>query len=338
MFAGSRRHGYRARAVPPTFSPKFGALIDTRLRVVTWNLWGRGGPWEARLAGSPPRSSRRVRTWSRSRRCGQRSGGRNQAAVLAEALGFHHVWASRFAIDGVAVGNAILSRWPIVESEIRPLPARPELEELRNVVRASVDGPRGRLAIYTTHLNWRFDQSDVRQEQVRYVARFIAESRDGRVPADPHRRLQRRAGFGRGPHAHRPHGPGDARPRVSRRLGGRGRRRSRASRGRMPTRGRGRTSSPIAASTTSSRLARKGRRGPRDGVPADRAGDRRGVSVRSPRSARGAALLTRSGQKVPSTDPTGLRVRGPGCVRAASSARYRPWRSARCFSTFSSVR
>jgi endonuclease/exonuclease/phosphatase family metal-dependent hydrolase len=28
---------------------KFGPLLDTRLRVVTWNLWGRGGPFEARL-------------------------------------------------------------------------------------------------------------------------------------------------------------------------------------------------------------------------------------------------------------------------------------------------
>jgi endonuclease/exonuclease/phosphatase family metal-dependent hydrolase len=172
--------------VPPTIHPhvhpKFGALIDTRLRVVTWNLWGRGGPWEARLAGitstlvaARPDVVALQEVWAEER-------GRNQAAVLAEALGFQHVWASRFAIDGVAVGNAILSRWPIVESEIRPLPARPELEELRNVVRASVDGPRGRLAIYTTHLNWRFDQSDVRQEQVRYVARFIAESREAGCP------------------------------------------------------------------------------------------------------------------------------------------------------------
>ena len=41
----------------------------------------------------------------------------------------------------------------------------------------TVDGPRGRLRIYDTHLNWRFDQSDVRQEQVRFVAGFIAEGR-----------------------------------------------------------------------------------------------------------------------------------------------------------------
>jgi len=163
--------------------PKFGPLIETRLRVVTWNLWGRGGPWRDRLegitstlVGAQPDVVALQEVWAEE-------DGRNQADLLAAALGFDRIWASRYAIDGVAVGNAILSRWPIAESEVRPLPAPPELEELRNVIRAAVDGPRGRLAVYTTHLNWRFDQSDVRQEQVRFVARFIAESRrDGCPP------------------------------------------------------------------------------------------------------------------------------------------------------------
>lgn len=162
--------------------PKFGRLLETRLRIVTWNLWGRGGPWNERLAGitatlvaAQPDVVALQEVWAEE-------GGRNQADVLAAALGFDRVWASRYAIDGIAVGNAILSRWPIAESEIRPLPAPPELDELRNVIRVAVDGPRGRLAIYTTHLNWRFDQSAVRQEQVRFVASFIAGSHEDGCP------------------------------------------------------------------------------------------------------------------------------------------------------------
>src|SRR5262249_46179971 len=101
---------------------KFGPLIETRLRVVTWNLWGRGRPWEGRLARL--RSSRVAlardvvalkEVWE--------DGSRNQAAVIAADLGFHHVFASRYAIDGVAIGNAVLSRWPIKRHEVRPLPA-----------------------------------------------------------------------------------------------------------------------------------------------------------------------------------------------------------------------
>src|SRR5262245_5753097 len=154
---------------------KFGPLIETRLRVVTWNLWGRGSPWEARL--DPIRSTLVAlapdvvalqEVWE--------DGSRNQAAVIAADLGFHHVFASRYAIDGVAIGNAVLSRWPIKRHEVRPLPAPVELEELRNIIRAEIDGPRGPLELFTTHLNWRFDQSDVRQEQVRTLARFVSES------------------------------------------------------------------------------------------------------------------------------------------------------------------
>ncbi|HJW70416.1 MAG TPA: endonuclease/exonuclease/phosphatase family protein [Candidatus Binatia bacterium] len=109
----------------PQVHPKFGPLIETRLRVITWNLWGRGGPWRERLAGITstlvavqPDVVALQEVWAEE-------SGRNQADVLATALGFEHVWASRYAIDGVAVGNAVLSRWPIEKSEVRSLPAPP---------------------------------------------------------------------------------------------------------------------------------------------------------------------------------------------------------------------
>src|SRR5262249_30311957 len=105
----------------------------------------------------------------------EEEGGRNQAAHLAAPLGFAHAYGRRYAIDGIAIGNAILSRWPIRDIEVRVLPAPAELDELRNIVRAEVDGPGGRLGVYTTHLNWRFDQSEVRQAQVRAIAQFIDE-------------------------------------------------------------------------------------------------------------------------------------------------------------------
>ena len=31
------------------YDPGFGPLVQTRVRIATWNLWGRYGPWEARL-------------------------------------------------------------------------------------------------------------------------------------------------------------------------------------------------------------------------------------------------------------------------------------------------
>ena len=43
-------------------------------------------------------------------------------------------------------------------------------------LRADVDGPRGPLEVFVTHLNFRLDQSHVRQEQVRAICEFVAET------------------------------------------------------------------------------------------------------------------------------------------------------------------
>lgn len=148
--------------------------------MLTWNLWWRFGPWEKRQPAIAE-TLRRVdadvvalqEVWA--------AGEEEQAAALAEPLGFHHFYAARADNDGVRFGNAILSRWPIVHTEWRPLPAG-EVEEHRLVLRADIEGPRGVVQVFCTHLNWRFDHSDVRQAQVREVCQFIADARPRDYP------------------------------------------------------------------------------------------------------------------------------------------------------------
>jgi endonuclease/exonuclease/phosphatase family metal-dependent hydrolase len=161
--------------VTDTIGP-YGTLLDTRLRVLTWNLWWRFGPWEARrpaIAATLARLDADViclqEVWD--------DGEVNFAAELAEGLGYHHVYGARLDLKSVRFGNAVLSRWPITSSEVLPLPADREVEELRTCVRADIDGPRGALQVFSTHLNWRFDQSATRQDQVEAICRFIDESR-----------------------------------------------------------------------------------------------------------------------------------------------------------------
>lgn len=154
----------------------YGPLIETRLRVLTWNLWWRFGPWEARqpaieatLRSLDPDVVALQEVWD--------DGTTNQAAELAAALGgYHHIYSATLERDGVRFGNAVLSRWPIASSQWRPLPAPDASQEQRTVLRADVDGPRGPIQLFCTHLNWRFDESAVRQEQVRAIARFVKES------------------------------------------------------------------------------------------------------------------------------------------------------------------
>jgi len=153
----------------------YGPLIETRLRVLTWNLWWRFGPWEERqpaieatIRALDPDVVALQEVWD--------DGEVNQAAQLAAALGYHHVYCSTRDTDGVRFGNAVLSRWPIAHHEWRSLPVVERDDEERTVLRADIEGPHGPLQVFCTHLNWRFDQSQVRQDQVRAIARFVKES------------------------------------------------------------------------------------------------------------------------------------------------------------------
>jgi endonuclease/exonuclease/phosphatase family metal-dependent hydrolase len=160
---------------PPT-------VVDSTMRVVTWNLWWRFGPWEARqpailetLRRLDPDVVCLQETW-------ETRSGESQPRALADALGYRHVYAAGLGLDMAeeSMGNAILSRWPIAGARGAALPAPEGLDELRSILRAEIDGPRGAFEVFSTHLNWRLDQSHVRQQQVSAICEFIAGSREAR--------------------------------------------------------------------------------------------------------------------------------------------------------------
>jgi endonuclease/exonuclease/phosphatase family metal-dependent hydrolase len=158
----------------------YGPLAGGSLRVLSWNLWWRFGPWEERLpavvatvAALDPDICCFQEVWT------DLASGESSAAVIAAALGPEHavVVTDRFVADGVAFGNAVVSRWPITGSAVLDLPVpSPRVEELRTCVRADVATPHGEVQAFCTHLNWRFDESHVRQEQVRAICSFVASS------------------------------------------------------------------------------------------------------------------------------------------------------------------
>ncbi len=171
------RH-HRAMAIEHT-SP-YGPLVETRLRVLSWNLWGQFGPWEQRapaivatVAALDPDVACLQEVWS--------APDGSMADAVAERLGAHHVYASND--DGpVHSGNAIVSRWPIVRTEWRPLPTGGEPDERRLVLFAEIEGPRGAVQVFCTHLNWRFDHSTVRQAQVQAIGALVEECKPREYP------------------------------------------------------------------------------------------------------------------------------------------------------------
>ncbi len=155
----------------------YGPLAGGALRVLSWNLWWRFGPWEQRL----PAIVDAVTALAPDIACFQEvwtdESGESSAGWIAEALGgFHHVGSSRLVLDGVSFGNAVVSRWPITGHAVLDLPAPAASDELRTCLRADIATPGGEVQVFCTHLNWRFDESHVRQEQVRAICRFVADS------------------------------------------------------------------------------------------------------------------------------------------------------------------
>lgn len=157
------------------------------MRVVTWNLWWRFGPWEARqkailsvLRDLRPDVIGLQEVWE--------ADGVNMAAWLADELGLHWTWAPsdvperwqrRIGGAKVDVGNAVLSRWPVIESEAMRLPAPRELDDGRLALYARLAAPGHHVPFFTTHLTSAPHASAVRCQQVTALAEFVAKRRDG---------------------------------------------------------------------------------------------------------------------------------------------------------------
>lgn len=170
------------------YDPGYGPLLDTRMRVATWNVWGRYGPWEERQ----PVIEANLRAIDADIVCLQEAwedDTRSQPADLAAALGMSYVYERAFMMNGGWSGNAVLSRWPIVRHEVDDLPMEgggasdTDDGEQRLIVFTEIDGPRGPFQVFCTHLSWRADWSGVRQAQVATVCEVIRAHTPRSFPA-----------------------------------------------------------------------------------------------------------------------------------------------------------
>jgi endonuclease/exonuclease/phosphatase family metal-dependent hydrolase len=172
------------------YDPGYGPLVETTVRVATWNLWATYGPWEARQPAIHDTLRRAAPDIVALQEVYESlDGGRNQAEEIARTLAHdHHVFAPNLVMGEYRAGNAIVSRWPIRRHEVRTLPrivdpvADDEGEE-RLCVFAEIDGPRGPMQVFCAHLSWRGDHSAIRQAQASAIAQFVREKRPRSFPA-----------------------------------------------------------------------------------------------------------------------------------------------------------
>lgn len=136
------------------------------LRVMTWNLWWRFGPWEQRqpaildtIRRSDPDVLCLQEVWT--------DAGGGLARVLADELGYHVVTSTSIGRSEIGFANAVLSRWPMTPLADEALPRRDGSPGHRRVVAATLDTPWGEWPVASTHLDHRFDDSLARQQQAR---------------------------------------------------------------------------------------------------------------------------------------------------------------------------
>ncbi len=147
----------------------------TDVRVLTLNIWNRLGPWDERLVAI--RKTLEVESPDiiglQEVITTPHGDALHQGKAIAEGLGYEVAYGASHG-EGFSLGNAILSRWPILRSQVCALPGGEESEP-RSVLFAEIDAPFGRLPFFVTHLAWRFHEGAVRQGQVIAIADRVSE-------------------------------------------------------------------------------------------------------------------------------------------------------------------
>jgi endonuclease/exonuclease/phosphatase family metal-dependent hydrolase len=152
------------------------------MRVMTWNVWGRFGPWQERetaisetIASERPDVLALQETWS--------TGTTTQADLLASRHGLHAAFAPSHMPDDpdVELGLAVLSRWPIAGARQLRLETGDGLHTV--ALMTDVQHPEGTLRFMTACLDWEEDRQAHRLRQAReLLAVLTSPELDGPLP------------------------------------------------------------------------------------------------------------------------------------------------------------
>jgi endonuclease/exonuclease/phosphatase family metal-dependent hydrolase len=166
--------------------PSIAELAESSLRVVrvvTLNIWNLSGPWRQRRD--------EIVAWLRRiepdvvcmQEVVESPDGRNQARWLGDAAGgeWHLAYAGA-EVGDVRVGNAVLSRRPIDAEGGRNLPWQPSDGEVPRLV---THARTGGVDVFSTHLNFKYQDGWLREQQVQALVEFVREVIDRSLPYPP---------------------------------------------------------------------------------------------------------------------------------------------------------
>jgi endonuclease/exonuclease/phosphatase family metal-dependent hydrolase len=164
------------------------------MRVMTWNVfWRWGGDWRERapailstLRAYRPDVVGLSETWS--------GGGTSQPAELGAALAMAAAFAPTSLPPepepveepgqaGIAMGIGLLSRWPILATEVHDLPHEQRGGRPPTALLATLGHPQGQLHVIVTCLEWEPEFAADQRAQAETVRRIATDPRlDGPLP------------------------------------------------------------------------------------------------------------------------------------------------------------
>lgn len=103
-----------------------------------------------------------------------RSGKLDVFAVLKEETGMHGVFMKTFNYQGGEYGNAILSKYPILESQLYRLPSRQEYEPRLMMMISYLTDKGDTVYFYNTHLDHHGNDSD-RPSQIEAIETLLKD-------------------------------------------------------------------------------------------------------------------------------------------------------------------
>lgn len=158
----------------------YGPVVQTTVRVVTWNVWSRFGPWQQREAGLLA-ELRRVKPDIIALQEAWKVDDERQGQRFAGELDLHVFEAGDLEWEGLHSGQAVLSRWPIIVDD------RLELSGYEDgsgggAVFVRVDGPRGPIDVVSVILDSGLGLSHVRSRQLADVCEWAKQLSDPFTP------------------------------------------------------------------------------------------------------------------------------------------------------------
>ena len=151
------------------------------IKILTWNLWWKFENFKDReklifqeLSSLIPDIMCLQEVWVEE--------DESQAKKIADEFGYFYTYKESFEFDGVKFGNAIISKYKIINCLSKFFTEVPGKDEKKLFIHAEIDYKDTILNIICTHLNYKYEHQHVRQSQVTELMGYISELENSEFP------------------------------------------------------------------------------------------------------------------------------------------------------------